>query len=83
MKVAVILKAVSKQVWSDSSLDVLPPIDPYYVTGPRGGRYLAVPPWTRTVDETTRWDQNLVTVIDRSAGLRYIRPHLKGDTNGG
>lgn len=70
-------------LWGDVQREVLDewlrqfplPDQPIYVIGPRGGRYRAVEPWTRTiVDNEDRWDKTMVTVIDRSAGLKYVRP---------
>ena len=52
----------------------LPP-EPWFVRGPRGGVYVATDERERFVTETgDDWMQNMVTVIDRSRGIRYVRP---------
>lgn len=73
-KRAIFLRDVSRQLWGIRSDLYLPPTDPTFVHGPRGGVYLAVGPWERTVTDDPRWDKNLLTVIDRSSSVRYLRP---------
>ena len=54
---------------------VPPPPEPWYVRGPRGGLYMATGPVARRVAFTGRdFASGTVSVVDRSAGTRYIRP---------
>lgn len=55
----------------------LPP-EHWVAKGPRGGRYLAMGIRTREVGETSDdFLRNMLTVYDRSAEAKYIRPGSK------
>ena len=54
---------------------VPPPPEPWYVRGPRGGLYVATGPVTRRAGFTGDDFMHVtMSVVDRSAGTRYIRP---------
>ena len=75
MKQAVIVNDVPREVLGKWLRLNPAPDHPVYRIGPRDGRYVAVGPWTRTIlDEPGRWDMTIVTVVDQSAGLKYVRP---------
>jgi hypothetical protein len=76
-KRVILTTEVGRQAWVDCSSAGLPPVDPVYVRGPRGGLWRAVGPWTRHVDDRARWDMNLLTIIDLSAASVYVRPGRK------
>ncbi len=51
-----------------------PPV-PWFVRGPRGGLYVATGTVERSVGEQgDDFIRNMVTVQDRSEGVRYVRP---------
>ena len=53
----------------------LPP-DPWYIRGPRGGLYVATGTRERFFDDQMfdAFIRNMTNVVDRSEGLRYLRP---------
>jgi hypothetical protein len=52
----------------------LPP-DPWFVKGPRGGLYVATGSRERFASEDgDAFIRNVVVVVDKSEGVRYVRP---------
>lgn len=67
----------ARQVPNLNTLVDLPP-EHWVAKGPRGGRYLATGVRTRQVGEDDNdFVMNMVTVYDRSAEAKYIRPGSK------
>lgn len=62
---------------STSPMHLAPyPPSPWYLRGSRGGRYVATGMIERmtTQDTPEAWMRNCTLVVDRSEGVRYIRP---------
>ena len=80
MKRATQMIEVSRRALTDPSgapfFHAPPPPDPWFVRGPRGGLYLATGKVTRSVSHTINdaFIRDMVVVIDRSEGVRYLRP---------
>lgn len=77
MKRWVMLRSISPEMLPDIDDLLPPPAEPWYFQTRRGGLYRALPPFDRRTSHEYAMEYNLVTVADRSADAKYLRPGTK------